>query len=263
MKQKLIYGFYACLIALFFISYKISYSFFSDTSSSTANVFSAATTFPTPTPTGVELIVSSPTPTPTPSTSPTSAPVANHIVISEVQITGGTLNTTDDFIELYNPTSASISLNGLRLVKRSGSSTLDTDIEVFTSSDSIASHGYYLWANSGYTTIAVTPDETSADGLAASNSVALINSTTSEVIDALSWNNAVQSYKEGTEFSPDPGAGQSMERKALSSSTATTMAILGTDETKGNGYDAGDNSTDFVLRLVSQPQNSTSGTETP
>ena len=52
-----------------------------------------------------------------------------------------------------------------------------------------------------------------------------------------------------------------MERKALSTSDSTTM--LGADSVKGNGYDTDSNALDFTLRLISQPQNSSSSTETP
>ena len=37
----------------------------------------------------------------------------------------------------------------------------------------------------------------------------------------------------------------------------------GVDALKGNGFDAGDNATDFILRTASQPQNGSSASETP
>ena len=38
---------------------------------------------------------------------------ASHVVISEIQIAGG--NSNDEFVELYNPTNASVNLTGWRL----------------------------------------------------------------------------------------------------------------------------------------------------
>src|SRR3989338_4871477 len=98
---------------------------------------------------------------------------ADHLVISQVQITGGAGHTTDDFVELYNPTDSDIDLNGMRLVKRTQTGTTDTLIKSWTSSTIIPAHRYYLWANSSYAAIAVTPDATSTDIISANNGVAL------------------------------------------------------------------------------------------
>src|SRR3989338_11602899 len=82
------------------------------------------------------------------------------VLISEVQITGGSGKTANDFIELYNPTGASFNLKGYRLVKRTKTGAADTSIKSWTTDTFIAGNGYYLWANSGYADIAVTPNET-------------------------------------------------------------------------------------------------------
>ncbi len=214
-----------------------TFAYFSDTATSTSNVFAASAEFP-------------------------NQNIADHVVISEVQITGGPGSTNNDFIELYNPTDSPINLDPYILVKRSGSSTTDTTIVTFTSTHIIPAQGFFLWANSSFTSISA--DIATTDILASSNSIALKVQTSGVIVDALSWNNATESYKEGTEFSPDPDPGSSMERKALSTSTAATMVSPGIDATKGNGHDTNNNSTDFILRPVSQPQNSTSGgTESP
>lgn len=240
---------------------KFTYSFFSDSASSTSNTFAASTTFPTPSPSP------SLSPTPSPSPSPTPIPgIADHVVISEVQIDGGTGQANDnDFIELYNPTSSSFNLNGHRLVKRTGNAPNDTNIFTFTSAHIVPAHGYFLWANDDFTTIAVTPDVTSSDTLGASNSVAIRqgNLDTGTIIDALSWDPGASSLKEGNQFPSNPQENEGLERKALSTSNAASMGIGGADEFKGNGFDLNDNATDFVLRSVSQPQNSSSATEAP
>lgn len=79
----------------------------------------------------------------------------------------------------------------------------------------------------------------------------------------MSWDPGASSLKEGTQFADNPQENESIERKALSTSTASTMLIGGADEFKGNSYDTNNNSTDFILRTISQPQNSSSPTETP
>jgi len=219
----------------------VSSSFFSDIEKSTGNLFTAGVWSP---------------------------PVADHIVISEVQIDGGVGQANkNDFIELYNPTNSSKNLNGHRLVLRTGSSTNDTNIFTFSSSHVIPAHGFFLWAHKSQNNNfadTISADVFSADELGASNSVALRQGDldTGTIIDALSWNESVNSLKEGTHFSPNPGINQSMERKAYSASTQATMEG-GADSLKGNGFDGNNNSTDFILRTTSQPQNSSSPTETP
>lgn len=236
------------LLGLTFFSYQVTHSYFTASATSSSNTFSAAEIFPTPT------------------------GIADRLVISEVQIDGGTGQDNDnDFIELYNPTSSSINLNGFRLVKRSGNSNNDNNIFTFTSSHIIPAHGFFLWGhqsggqnpNTFATTIGA--DVFSSETLAASNSIAIRQGdlNTGTIIDALSWDPGASSLKEGTQFGSNPGANQSMERKALSTSTASSMSSGGADEFKGNGYDTDNNATDFILRTVSQPQNSSSPTETP
>ena len=249
--MKLNYYFLLLILFIFaFLTYKFTYSYFSDSATLSNNILSASETFPTLTPTH----------TPTPQ-------IANHIVISEVQIDGGVNEANDyDFIELYNPTSSPESLNGLRLVKRTKNSDSDTTIFTFTSSHRINPHSYFLWGHksSGNNFAdSIFADISSSDTLATDNSIALKNVSSGKIIDALSWDSSSLSYKETTEFSPDPGVNKSMERKALSGSTVDSMDLEGNDEFKGNGYDSGDNSTDFILRSLSQPQYSTSSAELP
>lgn len=230
------------IIPIFFsvLLIQSTFAYFSDTEQSNNNTFTASAIFP--------------------------QPIANHIVISEVQIDGGPTNTTHDFIELYNPTNSPLDLNGHRLIKRPGNSPNDTTIKSWTSSTIIQAHGFYLWASSNDqdSPFIAIADTTTTESLGADTSIALRNGpeNTGALVDVLSWNDG-STLVEGNEFDPDPGINQSMERKALSSSTASSMAISGTDEFKGNGFDSNDNATDFVLRAVSQPQNTSSATESP
>ncbi len=243
-----------------------SYAFFSDSATSLNNTFTAASVFPTPTPSSSPSPLSTPSPTPTPTPSPSPIGIANHLVISEVQINGGPSHADQDFIELYNPTNSAIDLNGLRLVKRTGNSSDDDSIKSWTSPTLVPDHGYYLWANSSETTFpsSIGADAFTSVDLTASSTVALRSGSlnTGTLIDVLSWNDG-STLVEGNEFDPNPGAGQSLERKAYSTSNLTSMTSGGIDEFKGNGFDLNDNATDFILRTLSEPQNSSSPTETP
>lgn len=194
------------------------------------------------------------------------AGITTHVVISEIQISGGAGATNHDFIELYNPTSLPFDLIGHRLVKRTGGSTSDDTIKSWTSSAVIPARGFYLWANSsdGYAA-SIGADASTTDILAADNSIALRlgAENTGNIIDSLSWDSSENALKEGTEFSPDPGGNQSLERKARSTSTVDSMSVGGIDEFKGNSYDSNNNTADFILRATSQPQNSSSPAEKP
>ncbi|OGY23969.1 MAG: signal peptidase I [Candidatus Woykebacteria bacterium RBG_13_40_7b] len=196
-----------------------------------------------------------------------AAPIfTNHVVISEVQIKGTTGNIDHDFIELYNPTNTAINLNGHRLVRRTGTGTTDVNVKIFNNSHTIPAHGFFLWASSVDSTFpsSIGANVSTTDGLGGNASVALRLGSldTGTIIDALSWSNNVVALVEGSKFSSVPDSGQSIERKALSASTSTSMISSGADEFKGNGFDSDDNAADFILRPSSQPQNSSSSTET-
>jgi hypothetical protein len=230
-----------------------SKSSFTSQANNQTNTFSAASVFPTP--------LSSPTPLPTSTPSPTPiAGLANHIVISEVQVNGN--STSEDFIELYNPTPNDIDISNLRLVKRTSTGSTDVDIKVFGNGDKILAHHFYLWCNT-VLNVSLSCDANSSDTLSADNSIVLREDPvdTGVVIDALTIGSPVHPILEGISFSPTPNASQSAERKAYGTSDAVSMS--GADSTKGNGYDTDDNATDFVLRTTSQPQNSGSAIEVP
>ena len=49
------------------------------------------------------------------------ADTADHLLISQIQITGGAGLTTNDFIEIYNPTAADVDINDWKLIKTASS----------------------------------------------------------------------------------------------------------------------------------------------
>ncbi len=207
-----------------------SWALFSDSGTSTNNVLAAAASFGT-----------------------------DHPVISEVQIKGSTAN--QDFVELYNPTSSRVTLDGWKLRLKNSAGT-ESSLVAIGAGKSIPAHGFFLWANTagGFDT-SIGADVSNGNNLSDNNSVAL-RKPDDTTVDQVAWGaTSNPQFVEGTAFTPSPASNQSIERKALSTSTAATMT--GVDATKGNGFDADNNLTDFVLRTTSQPQNSGSPTETP
>ncbi len=162
-----------------------------------------------------------------------------NVLITEVQITGGSGKTDYDFIEIYNPNNSSVNLNGHRLVKRTKTGTSDTSIKSWTADTIIPANSYYLWANSGYTEISVTPDVTTSATISNDNGVAIRFGAedTGTIVDAVGWGEAANAFVEGAVFATNPGANQSIHRKT------------------GSGYvDTGNNANDFELKTCLTPK---------
>jgi len=241
------------LISGGFFLFKFTHALFSSSSSSNNNVFSASESFPTTIPSVTETVTISPSPTPSPA-------LTNHLVISEVQINGAT--ASQDFVELYNPTNSTVDLNGWKLRKRTSTGS-ESSLVVIETGKSIPAYGFFLWSNNanGYDST-IGADVSNGNTLAGDNSVALLKPDNT-IIDQFAWGNGLNQLVELTAYPNNPGSGQSVERKAYSSSTASSLGSGGSDELKGNGFDSDNNSNDFILRSTSQPQNSNSPIESP
>lgn len=183
---------------------------------------------------------------------------ASHIVISEVQVAGVTAN--DEFVELYNPTNSAVDLSGWRLTKKASSGAQTSLVSTITGS--IPSHGFFLITpQTGYTG-SVSADITysssaSAAVVAANNTVLLYSDAGTTLVDKVGMGTA--SDVEGTSTQV-PDTGQSIERKANSASTVTSMTTRA-DKLLGNGEDTDNNATDFIVRTTSEPQNTNSSHE--
>src|SRR3990167_1106631 len=173
----------------------------------------------------------------------------DHLVISQIQITGGTGKTTNDFVEIYNPTASDIDLKGMRLVKRTKTGATDTSIKSWTDSAVVKAHGFYLWANSSFIDLSVAADVATSGSIADDNGVAIRNGAadTGAIVDAVAWGAAANAVVEGSVFPTNPEANQSLERKPGSGG--------------GNGEDSDSNAADFFVQTAAQPRNSASVVE--
>lgn len=209
-----------------------------------------------------------PPPPPPPTPPPPSAPPAlaapfsdppgetNHLLISQIQITGGSGASTNDFIEIYNPTTETVNLNGYRLVKRSAEGSSDSLIKSWTDDETLAPKGYYLWANSGYAGIAAVPNVTTSASIANDNGVALRfgPNDTGEIIDSVAWGGALNIFAEAGVFPSNPEAGQSLLRRAVKDNEC--VSAIGHNSIN-SACDRDNNEHDFELALSSDPRTTT------
>ena len=168
---------------------------------------------------------------------------ADHVVISEIQA-GTAGNTDNEFIELYNPTKQTIGLNDWSLKRKISQTATSTKNLVlnFSATSTIASKGFFLIAHNDYDGL-VAPDlrySNNSNPLAYDDDVVILQDNIGSTIDEVAYNEIL--------------VGKSLERKSNATSTVDSM-INYDDRFLGNSYDA-DNPGDFILRNISNPQNS-------
>jgi hypothetical protein len=192
---------------------------------------------------------------------------ANHVVISEFATRGPT-SATEEFIELYNPTNNAIDMTGWKLQYKPAVGSSFSDRATLPAGTSIGAHKFYLIMNNSYASPPVTPDFTSSSwgsstGMADNGHMRIIDASSVEV-DRVGWGSTADSPEGGV---PAPNHGttannNSVERKALASSTADSLASGGAHELLGNGQDTNVNGSDFVVQTHGRhPQNSASPPE--
>ncbi len=188
------------------------------------------------------------------------------LVISEIQTGGAT--ASDEFIELYNRTPDAIDLSFWSIQYKDGAAdTLSTSSPAskINLGGTIPGFGFFLVANSdgydysGTKAANVTYTDTNfalaASGgtvFLANNQTALTSSTESAVQDKVAWGSGAL-YPEGA-ATPSPADNGSIERKAFSDATITSMTT-GIDAAMGNAYDSDNNLNDFISRATADPQN--------
>jgi len=145
------------------------------------------------------------------SSSVTPAGPSGHVLIAAVQIAGA--SSDNDFVKLYNPTSAAIDVSGWKLHKRSQTGA-DYSLKTFPAGSTIAPGQSFVWANStnGFSGT-IGADVSSTETLSANNSVALLDGA-GTVVDAVAWGTGTGQYGEGAPFPTSPGANQTLARRS-------------------------------------------------
>lgn len=162
---------------------------------------------------------------------------ANHIVISEFRTSG-----SDEYIELYNPTSSDIDINGWEIRRSSGCGSTVVSLHTFTSSIIIGAGKYFLIVGAGYT--GSTPGDFSDTLSIADNGGFAILDAADLIVDQAGMCDTT-TYKEIVTTSLPPlGSGNSYERKV--------------GGTSGSCEDSDDNLSDFLNIGAGAPRNSSS-----
>lgn len=149
------------------------------------------------------------------------------IYISQIQITGGEGRTKEDFIELFNSADQPFNLKGFRLVKRTEKGTSDVSIKSWTDDVIIPPRGFYLWANSAFTGIVVTPDVKTSATISNDNGVAIRKGPedTGEIIDSVSWGKAENGFRKVA--LDNPGANEALIRSDLYDANSAFVLAAG------------------------------------
>ncbi|MFA5349004.1 MAG: lamin tail domain-containing protein [Candidatus Paceibacterota bacterium] len=157
---------------------------------------------------------SSPSPT---FSNPSDTTQANYskVLISEMKNKGE--NSSDDFIELFNPNNQDINLHGWQLKKKTSSGS-ESSIIVFSDNHILKSQQYFVWASAKdeYNQI-IQSDASSSAYLADNNSVALFNPN-KNIVDAFAWQESIAPFVEGNYFDSSHEKDQSIGRKVTNSS---------------------------------------------
>lgn len=157
------------------------------------------------------------------SASPIQAQETHAVIISEVQISGGTGHTNDDFIELYNTTDAPIDITDWQLRKKTKTDTTSTGISLKTFSTPtdmiliIPAKGYFLWTNSTGVFKSLTDAQfINSSTIADDNSIALFDAT-NMIIDAVTWGTGhTLPFLPSKLYTLNPPANTSIERDLIS-----------------------------------------------
>jgi phosphatidylserine/phosphatidylglycerophosphate/cardiolipin synthase-like enzyme len=197
----------------------------------------------------------------------------NHVVISEVYGGGGNSGSTwkNDFVEIYNPTNAPITMTNWSVQYASATGSFGTtNLHVF--SGVIQPKSYFLIQESqgaGGSVDLPTPDAAGILALSGTQGKVALSSGTSpvsgptdpSVVDFVGYGTA--NLFEGSGAAPALSNTTSAERKASATSTDVSLAAGGSEEKSGNGYDSNNNANDFVAQSFINPQNSASPKEPP
>jgi predicted extracellular nuclease len=145
---------------------------------------------------------------------------AGQVVIGEFKTSGGTGKSTDEFVELYNPTDIDVSLNDWQLIKKTASGNDYVLVDNF-GEKIISAHSFFLITHPAGYLGEVAPDfyYSTTNSISDNNSIVLYDPSLA-VADAVGYGTATVFE---TEAAANPPAGKSLERQARSDSTKETM----------------------------------------
>jgi hypothetical protein len=162
-----------------------------------------------------------------------------HLIINEIQTSGGTGKTTEEFIELYNPTDIEINLLNYKLTKKTSTGTESNLIVSSKFSGIIPAHKYFLIAHPDYSDTVFADLIYSGSSYSISNNNTVLIYNASEVlVDKVGFGITSKDFESTPAINPEDG--KSIARK--------------------NFQDTGDNSMDFSSQDKSSPINSSGKT---
>ncbi|MBW2975641.1 lamin tail domain-containing protein [Candidatus Woesearchaeota archaeon] len=172
------------------------------------------------------------------------AKIADHVVISEFLVESSGIESEFEFVELYNPTNASIDLGNWNIAYESATFSSWSSLATIPVSSIIPANGYFLI---GGNSVNPTPDLFDSLGFSGTGGHIAIRNASNDVIDKVGYGTADNPEIAAT---PAPAEDNSAERKSSKNHY----------EDEGNGWDTDNNSNDFILSTPN-PQNSASAAE--
>ena len=187
----------------------------------------------------------------------------DHLVISEIRSRGATVGMTaaDEFIELYNPTSAAVVLDATWTIEARSTTSGSYGVRWTGMGKTSPVHGHFLIANTGYSQMPAKDEISVASGITDASSVTLKHAGV--LIDAVCYG-----FSAGTKATLI-GAGYFCEGTPADNLPHNNLPGVGDANVSiqrlpggalGNCIDTGDNAADFFTTTPAAPQNSTSAT---
>lgn len=191
-----------------------------------------------------------------------AGPCAGATCVGRVVISELSTYMSNEFVELYNRGSFPADLSGC-VIEYAQAATFATRGTI-AAGTTMPAHGFLLLTNFGYTGTPAPDQQLWTTGFADANAAVRL-ACSGTTIDLLGYGTGALQH-EGT---PVPAidasnlATGSYERRAAADSNQASMSAGGRDVTAGNGYDSGDNASDFITRSMRDPQSSMSPHEPP
>ncbi|MCB2205211.1 lamin tail domain-containing protein [bacterium] len=194
---------------------------------------------------------------------PLAAQQADHVVISEFATRGAAGNQAGEFVELYNPGSGDVDISGWELQYRSASGSSYFALVSIPEGSVMRGKSFFLITGSSWAESPAADVQWSSSGMADNGNIRIVDDAGKEV-DRVGYGSGNDPEGSGAPNHGESANGNSVERKASSTSTASDLAAGGSEEFAGNGWDSDDNAQDFIVQSNGRnPQNSASAQEPP